>query len=415
MEDRVKGAWIVHHAHKIEEHGVTGSLDGLRRAGDCGVLLSALCATQQTQLRMDRVKTLAQAAGIDLTYQLPQLLDILKEAAIVQGNEGAVEVLGLTTQGVLEHTAKIYGGLSPGRVEDASIEVAEICSDAPRTEAELREYVGDHRKLDSKEAAKLMATIEKVGFCDSENLDASTKVYFNGALFRGNDLKKTKAVLNSLGTMEQQKITTLEQRLKAEGCVEKTQAISMLGETLFRKVHSIGMYDVNTVSNSRENVEYLTKPAAFNKFGRADVSDAFDLAKAFVASLEYGMTRSISGRGRIRYLDMLMRKLIAGETLRPCTAAGEDYHVLEMKGVVQVIPAQSGMFSMKLLKQDIGQMALQVLESGDASEQSLDVLPGSPMSRYRGPESNRVKARKDARVDDIDVRDALATLRTQSI
>ena len=33
METRMQGAWIVHHAGKLEEHGTSGGLDSLRKAG----------------------------------------------------------------------------------------------------------------------------------------------------------------------------------------------------------------------------------------------------------------------------------------------------------------------------------------------------------------------------------------------
>lgn len=414
MEQRTKGAWIVHHAGKIEAHGGR-NLDNLRKAGNCGMLLSALSATQQTQLSTERVHVLAEAAGIDLTYQLPSLLDTLKKQALIDIGTGGVEVLGLTTRGVLEHTSSIFTGLSPRPREEACLEVAELCSGAPRTKAELSQFVGDQYKIAGKETAELMGVIETSKFCDAEKLDAATTVYFNGVLFRSGELKKTKAVLDSLTSADRAKINELEQRLKAEGCVEKTHAVQILGDSLFTKVQSIGMYDVSTVSNVRETIEYVTKPAAFNKFGRSDISDAFNLAKAFVASLEYGMNRSPAGRGRITFLRRLMEKLIAGQTVGPCTAIGQDYQVLELRGVVQVIPDGFRGYSMRLLKRDVGELALQVLESGDASEQSLDVLPGSPLSQYQGPEPNRVKARKKADLEGIDVRRALDTLRTQSM
>jgi hypothetical protein len=415
MEKNTKGAWIVHHASKIEEHGATASgLDALRKAGNCGMLLSALSSTQQVQVPMDKARTLAEAAGLDLTYQVPYLLQTLKEQAIIDYNDTTIVVLGLTTRGVLERTAGIYESLSPRPAEEAAIAIAETCSEAPRTEAELSTYIGDNFKLSSQEMARLVKTVEKTKLCDCEPLDPSSKVFFNGSLFRADNLQKTRAVLTSLTVADQGKIAELDQRMAAEGCVDKTKAVASLGEGLFMKLQSIGMYDVSTVSNDKETIQYITKPAAFNKFGRSDVSDAFDLAKAFVASLQYGMTRSTRGRGQIRILNALMRKLIAGETLNPCTAIGQDYRVLEMKGVVQVIPAEMGMFRMKLLKRDVGELALEVLESGDASGQSLTVLPGSPVNRFNGPEVNRVKARIDAQKRNLDVRKALDTLRTTS-
>lgn len=414
MEDQTKGAWIVHHAGKIEECGSAGGMDNLRKAGNCGMLLSALTGSKQSQLGMDKVKILAEAAGLDLTYQLPSLLDTLESQALIDRGSDAIEVLGLTTRGVLEHTSKILTNLSPQPIELASLDAAEQCSHAPRTNAELSGYLGDQYQLASGNLSTLISNIELLNLCDVEPFDKSTKVYFNGSLFRGNSLKKTKAVLDSLSSTDQGKIQAVDQQLSDEGCLEKQALVNVLGNQLFKKLHSIGMYDVSTVSNDRETVEYITRPSAFNKFGRSDISDAFDLAKAFVASLEYGMSRSASGRGRIVYLQRLMKKLIAGQKVGPCTAIGQDYSLLELRGVIQVVPAQFGMFSMKLLKRDIGELALQVLESGDVSDQSLTSLPGAPLSGYRGPESNRVLARKQAHQAKIDVRKALETLRTTS-
>lgn len=415
MESRVQGAWIVHHTGKLEEQGTSGGLDNLRKAGNCGMLLSALSASQQNQLGMDKVRTLAEVAGLDLTYQLPALLDTLKAHALIDRGSDAIEVLGLTTRGVLEHTGNIFSSLSPTPIEVASLEAAELCSQAPRTASELKQYLGDTHHLGGSDISGLIKTVESYKLCDVEPLDKANKVFFNGALFRGDHVKKTKAVLDSLTAADRGKIQALDQQLTAEGCIEKTTAVQLLGDQLFKKLQSIGMYDVNTVSNDRETVEYITRPSAFNKFGRSDISDAFDLAKAFVASLEYGMSRSVSGRGRIVFLQRLMEKLIAGQTVGPCTAIGQDYRVLELRGVVQVIAAHSGMFSMRLLKRDVGELALQVLQSGDASEQSLLALPGAPLSGYRGPEANRVRARKKAQLENIDVRKALETLRTTSL
>ena len=368
-----------------------------------------------TSSSMDRVRTLAEVAGLDLTYQLPALLHTLKAHALIDCGSDAIEVLGLTTRGVLEHTGDIFNTLTPKPIEVASLEAAELCSQAPRTDSELEEYLGDQHRLGSKEVLGLIRTIESYKLCDVEPLDKTNKVYFNGALFRGDHMKKTKAVLDSLTAADQAKIRAIDQQLTAEGCIEKRAVVQVLGGNLLKKLQSIGMYDVNTVSNSRETVEYITRPSAFNKFGRSDISDAFDLAKAFVASLQYGMSRSGSGRGRIVFLQRLMEKLIAGQEVGPCTAIGQDYRVLELRGVVQVIPAHMGMFSMRLLKHDIGELALQVLQSGDASEKSLLALPGAPLSGYLGPEANRVRVRKKAQLENIDVRKALETLRTTSL
>ena len=234
METRVQGAWIVHHAGKLEEHGTSGGLDNLRKAGNCGMLLSALSASQQNQLSMDRVGTLAEVAGLDLTYQLPVLLDTLQAHALIDRGSDAIEVLGLTTRGVLEHTVNIFNNLSPKPIEVASLEAAELCSQAPRTDSELTQYLGDQHHLGSKDVSGLIKTVESYKLCDVELLDKTNKVYFNGALFRGDHVKKTKAVLDSLTAADQGKIWAVEQQLTAEGCIEKKTAVQY-SETSFSR------------------------------------------------------------------------------------------------------------------------------------------------------------------------------------
>ena len=91
----------------------------------------------------------------------------------------------------------------------------------------------------------------------------------------------------------------------------------------------------------------------------------------------------------------LLRKLINGQSVGPATAIGEDYKVLEMKGVIQVNKIRHR-YTMRLLKKDIGEMALAVLTTGETASSNLlqQPFPGS-MSGYVGPEVTRNKIRKE--------------------
>jgi hypothetical protein len=362
---------------------------------------------------MEKAKTLAKVAGVEMTYQFPALLDTLKANGLIDHSRDTVAVLGLTTRGVLENTGKLFDSMAPTPSEHATLAVAELCSKRPISESDLSAFVSDTFKIQTQKSTELLRIVNTANLCDTETIDKTTILYFNGSLFRHDQIKKTKAVLDSLNSADQARSASFDQKLSSDGCVEKSLAMQMLGENLFRKLHSIGMYDVSTVSNPRENVEYVTRPSAFNKFGRSDVDDAFDLAKAFVASLQYGMTRSSYSRGQISMLDRLMQRLIDGHHVGPCTAIGHDYKILELRNVIQVIPDGS-MYSMRLLKKDVGELALDVLRSGDASEQSLQ-LPGSSLNSFSGPEISRIKERARAHERNIDVTEALRSLRTSGI
>jgi len=119
-------------------------------------------------------------------------------------------------------------------------------------------------------------------------------------------------------------------------------ARQILGGALLDKLNAISLYDICVVNNDQENIAYVTRPAAFSKFGNPFLEDALDLAKAFVSSLTYGMTPSAYIRGQIRYPGALIRALIEGRWIGPVKAIGEDYKVLELKGVVKVVPSGWG-------------------------------------------------------------------------
>jgi hypothetical protein len=108
------------------------------------------------------------------------------------------------------------------------------------------------------------------------------------------------------------------------------------------------------------------------------------------------MTISSYYRGRIQIVDALMKKLISGGTIGPATAIGSDYQALELKGVVQVTPSSGGMFTMRLLKPDVGRLALAVIQDGDITAESIAQLPGAKVTEYVNPERTREVRRRDS-------------------
>lgn len=247
-------------------------------------------------------------------------------------------------------------------------------------------------------------------------LEKNEKILFNGNLFRRHSAVKTKTVLDSLNSGEQAALTELIQKLKRNACVPYTDALKILGEILFKKVNAIGFFDINVVSNSQEEVGYLTLPAAFSKFSSSMVDDAFDLAKAFVASLTYGMTKSDYARGQISMIDRLLGALIDGREVGPVSAIGQDYKILELKGVVSIRHGEKGGRSgplMRLLKKEVGELALQAIRQGDVSEQSIMALPGAAITKFRGPEVNReIIRREQIQKSPFETNDMINALRT---
>lgn len=396
MNKKTQGAWLVHHAEKLKTvTNADNEYEQINFAGKCGVLLSSLSSDSQGQLSNDRVNALARAANINARTELPAFLGELERQRIISKGSNAIEVLGMGSNSVLEHTSRIFDESKPTAKEVASIKLSEDCSQQPMDEKIEKQKISDTYKMCNNDVDELFHNAECIGFVDSEKAYGNNKLLFNGNLFRGTDTKKAFAIISAMSKEDSIKLNEVNDMLTKDGCVNASIVRRVLGNDLFTKAHSIALFDVNAIGNERGKHEFVTKPSAFNKFSNSTVEDAFDLAKAFVTSLTYGMTASNTGRGRIQMITALMQKLIRGQSVGPATAIGQDYQVLELKGVVKVEKVSGNMCKMKLLKKEVGQLALQVINDGDVSQYSLEALPTVSVTSYAPPEYTRQLSRKN--------------------
>lgn len=416
MDKKTKGAWLIHHTHKLQ--GVTNQMGYEKTflAGKAGILLSAISSDRDMTISPERLKALAQAANINTTFELPKLLHVLHDKQLVDASTKGVAVLGVTTSSALQHASDIFDSLSPRVSENAALELAEKASVRPIGEAEVTEELADMHHLAQGEVGQVLFDAEAIGFVDVEKLGDKDKLLFNGHLFRRDAAKKINAILSSLSQAEEMKLVEFTELLKRQACVPVETARAQLGAQLFEKATAIGLYDINVVSNSTEEAGFVTLPSAFAKFSNSIVDDAFDLAKAFVSSITYGMTKSPYARGQIQMVDALLSALIRGESVGPVRAIAEDYRILELKGVVQVtIGTKKGRTGpmLTLLKKEVGELALQAIREGDVSEHSLTSLPSAVVTKFDGPEHNRERVRRtQTKVSPKATNDMLSVLRT---
>jgi hypothetical protein len=416
MDKKVKGSWLIHHTNKLQSITNQSGFENTYLSGKSAILLSAISSNNEVTISKQKLASLAQASNINVVFELPKIIEVLRVRELIDVTENGIAVLGVTTSSALQHTSDIFDSLQPTSQENAVIALAEQASLEPIKSSEALEKLADTYRLDSAEIEQVLFDSEQIGFVDVENLGSSEKLLFNGNLFRRETAIKVKAVLDSLSSDEQSKLTEVNEILRKKACEQVEIIKNILSAQLFNKVSGIGLFDINVVSNSSEEVAFITLPSAFSKFSNSMVDDAFDLAKAFVSSVTYGMTKSHYERGQIQMVDRLLSALVRGESVGPVSAIAEDYKILELKGVVEVKTGskkgRSGPM-LKLLKKEVGELALQAIRQGDVSEHSLTSLPSAAITKFSGPEYNRERIRrKQAKVSPKATNDMLLVLRT---
>lgn len=409
------GAWVIHHGRKLI-FDVSGPAEysAINAAAKAATLLVKIGQTDEAVLDKKRIKAIAQGANIDPKLELKSILEILEKRRLIDQSNDEISVLGVTIRGSLSQAYDIFLDSEPSKREVASLGLSEIASQTPVLRSKASEIISDTFKFSSENTTDFLDQAERIGFVDKEGSGAD-ELLFNGNLFRKDSVNKTLLVLSSLRPTEQSAVNDVAEELCKKGCLEVDYVKKILTPQLFEKLVAAGLYDLNGVTNKQGCHTYVTLPAAFNKFVNPMVDDCFDMAKSLVAALTYGMNRRASCEGRITYLPALLTKLISGYEVGPTTSIGEDYRVLEINGVVRVRAAEThkDRFYLRLLKKEVGELALQVLTQGNAYETSLTELPSASMTGYVNPEENRTQTRKrQSQLSKQGTRDILENLRS---
>jgi hypothetical protein len=394
MEKQTIGAWVVHHGRKVAaDLRGAAEFSAIDLAAKSAGLLARLGESNQATLTADQVTAAAKIGNLNPKTELAACLGHLEKRKLIDRSaSGAVSVLGVTGASALTHAADLFEDNDPQTTERAAITLAELSSQAPISADIAIEFIGDTHKLNNLDASDFVQQASQIGFVDVEG-DGVDKLLFNGNLFRRNTAQKAKKVLDSLTSSEQASMREFDGKLKSLGAITAKTASKMLGEPLFEKVRAAALYDMNIVSNEAGDHVFITSPGSFHKFSDPLIEDAFDHAKALVAALTYGMTHSSTARGQIWGIELLLDKLIRGGTVGPATAIGNDYRALELERVVQTEPAGYGV-KMRLLKREVGVIALEVLKGRNAAASALETLPSAGMRSYTPPEIARVRLRK---------------------
>jgi len=403
MEKKTKGAWVIHHTFKIQKMDNQNQFAKIYVAGRAGVLLSALSEQKACDLDNDKVSALAEGAGIN-ELELDGILSKLATHKLIDRGANGISVLGLTTPAILDHVADLYDAQKPRPHEDAAIHIAELTSAEPATKQEASKIMTDQFAISAKDVPNVVQAIEGFGFVDVERLDATTEILFNGNLFRRDEATKIKRVLDSLSEAERRVLTEVCEKMRLVPCMIARDVEHILGKDLHDKLLAIGFFDKTILSNENGNVLYMSLPASFKKYGGSGLTDdPLDLSKEFVASLTYGMQQSSYARGQISMISRLLGNLIAGEWVGPVDAIGQDYKTLELKRAVEVQEFWRTNWqgkrrygpNLKLLKPEVGELALSAITQGGVSEESLPNLPGAAVTKFSRPEEQREAHRRN--------------------
>ena len=408
MKKTTTGAWLLAQSKILD--AVTGAerLENISYAGRIGRLYNLLrrnvAGNPNPTIEENSVANICQLNSIGRADREAGLNVLKNEGRIDISRNGAVSVLGATSRAVLEVTADIFTAANPTTEEEAVLQLSEKVAKKPIRRKDATEFVGDLYKISSGQVSSLIDLCKSTAIIDEET-DRDRTILFNSNTFRdGNYAKKAYLILENLTAEERGNLSEVQQMLTLNGALYDEEVRNILGPELFNRLISVGLFDRMEVSNPEEAVGYITSPDDFQRYGRPFEEDPIDDAKALLASLTYGRTRSDFYRGKITFPDALLRALIDGCEVGGdwgVRAIGEDYRELERRQVVKVTPRPNNRsrFTFRLLKKDVGELALTIVR-GENAAQAAVLLDGAAATAYKGPHMVRTEVRRKNSVND---------------
>lgn len=419
MDDKTRGAWLLAQSKSLDAVSGAGRLENIAYAGRTGRLYNLLRRTSvdghDPVVDGKTVENICRLNNIDRASRQMGLQTLQQDGRIDVSSTGDVAVIGATTVGVLEATARIFEAANPSTDERAVIDLSEMVAQKPEVRSVVEETISDQFKISKANMASLIEVCRSAAILDQSE-DRDLAILFNSNTFRdGKYAAKAFSLMQALTAAERSLLSVLQDKIQKRGAVSDIEATTILGNDLYRRLVGVGLFDRLEVSNSTEAVGYLTSPDAFQKYGKPFEDDPIDDAKALLASLTYGMTRSDAARGAITWPDALLRKLINGEAVGGSSgvrAIAEDYKELEKRQVVKLANKGGGRCTMTLLKPDVGQLARQLVKGNNVATDAL-LLDGAPATKFSGPSENRTRVRaRPTLQDNVFVTGALDRLRT---
>ena len=410
MDASTRGAWLLAQSRSLD--AVTGigaaRLENISYAGRIGRLYNLLrrnvADIASPTIDSGTVTRICQLNGIDRPSREMGLQVLSQEGRIDVAGNGGVSVLGATSQAVLETTASVFDSANPTADEEAVLYLSERVAQEPIPRGDALESIGDSYRMDKQMVMSLIDLCKESLLIDEEGEDEQA-ILFNSNTFRNAQYaRKAFRVLQGLTRVEQENLQEVQTKLTETGALHDQEVRRVLGAELYRRLISVGMFDRSEVSNPTEAVGYITSPKDFQKYGRPFEEDPIDDAKALLASLTYGRSRSDRTRGQITLPDALLRALIDGREVGGewgVAAIGEDYRELERRQVVKVTPhpSSSSRYTFHLLKKDVGELALSIVR-GEPAATEVVLLPGSAATGFRGPHTVRTEVRERNTVGD---------------
>lgn len=394
----VVGRWIIAVHKHLEEYRPSREHTYLERvvtAAKCGRLMGRLRKLEMVPLQ--KLKAIASDLAIyewELANRIVPLLEDHDLVSVLRSDEEIEQVLeyGLSEAHILEQTASIWESLNPSDVERAILIGIDLCSVRPIKLSEL----GDRLERDGftheevQHSVQLQKSFELVHETAIKGLKEQ---YLYNEYLWGDRIEDVARFLEQLDVHGRTYLTSLLRELRGNQG-KPMRFMAQVPKQLLRGSEKLGIIDSVPIvtTEGREEVFCFTPHFFGTDVAGSPPFDVYDQIKLFVASILYGHQFA---KIQIKSPVYLVRALLRDGEVGPATPIGTDYPLLEREGIIEVRETSHGWYKMVLVKEDVVEKGLRVLEAGGLEDMGPFVQSDAnglyvPRS-YVSPEQRRIR------------------------
>lgn len=412
MDKKTKGYWSI-AAQKHLKGFMTDSIgldeyDDIDLAGKAGRFIGSIRGNGQIS-SIKKIEKIGNTVGIkpkELHKIILPQIEVAAEGQVEIIRDSVGNITGLaeyvfTNDEVISLAGDVFESLNPTSIEYATLETLDNTKKVPYYMSEIYAILNKSgfRDADINIAISLQEQFKLIQKLDK--LNKNNPIISNEYIWGANH-EKIAYALGKISTDDRQNLREMIEEVQSYQGIP-TENIKLMQSQLYQLAVKIGMLNpVSIISNRGFQKDFAFSSNVLQPLTPND--DIMDDVKVLLASVRFG--EKYTEHSTIQQPVRFLRSLINNNTVGPHSANLTDYILLEKKGIVSVVEDTKTRFGMygpytrsgpclKLVKKDVAQKALEIIENADYtySSESETVSADSlgDTGNYQNAEEIRVR------------------------
>lgn len=404
-----EGYWSVaaekHLKNYTDESQNLDEVDNLNIAGKAGRFIGTIRGNGTIE-NIKKIEKMAGSVGIRRSMLhkiiLPAIEKSTDKVEIIR--DSTDEITGIAeyvfdSDSVLEITGEVFEKQNPSEIERIAIDTMEETKKLPYYQRELIDKLLKQGYLE-QEVSIALAIQEQFQLIQKVNLTKTNDPIISNEYIWGRNHKKIAAAIAPLQLEEKQSMKQMIETIQSSQGIP-LEKLPDIDKNLLLLAKKTGILNPAIISSTRglekefEFTPDILKTDAINE-------DILDDVKLLLASIRFG--ENYTEYSTIQEPEKFLRALINNQKVGPHSANASDYILLEKRGIVKVSigskynsytgKTRTG-YCMELLKKDVAQEALRIIESKEYNikisdnDENYDIV--NTVGSFISPEEARIK------------------------